>query len=222
MKHFAVSEGRESKAKKIEAVLGDFLGVENIQGKKILDLGCGSGHIAGYFSHANAVVAADVVDQLTTPEKSSFPFKLIGSASLPFEEETFDIVIYNHVFYCTPDQPAQLREIQRVLGRNGICYFASVNRYFPIDGVTRLPLIHYLPGSLFRYIYKRIGKNDDDLFPVGYRKMIRLIEHAGFTYREYTRKIIHDPAKYHIKHGVPSYLPLPGWISPTVIFILIK
>jgi len=222
MRYFAVSEGRESKAKMIEAVLCDFLGVQNIEGKKILDLGCGSGRIAGNFSHANEVIAADVVDQLTTPEKSSFQFTLIDSAFLPFEDNSFDIVIYNHVFYCAIDKPGQLKEIHRVLSGNGICYFASVNRYFPIEGFTNIPLIHYLPDSLFRSIYKIIRKTDDDLFPAGYHKIIRLIEHAGFRYREYTSDIIQDAAKYHSEHSVPFYFPLPRWLSPTVVLILIK
>jgi ubiquinone/menaquinone biosynthesis C-methylase UbiE len=206
----------------IEAVLCDYLDVPNIEGKRILDLGCGSGRIAGYFSTANDVLAADVVDQLTTPEKRSFRFTLIDSATLPFEEASFDIVLYNHVFYCTADKLGQLKEIRRVLGRDGICYFASVNRYFPIEGFTNLPLIHYLPGGLFRWIYKRIRKTGDDLYPAGYRKIIGLIEQAGFAFREYTAEIIHNPDKYHSEHGLPFRFPLPKWISPTVILVLAK
>lgn len=222
MRYFAISEKRELKAKMIEAVLCDYLGAPVIEGKKILDLGCGSGRIAGYFSPGNEVVAADVVDQLTTPEKSSFRFQLIESATLPFEEGSFDIVLYNHVFYCTADKPGHLKEIRRVLGGNGICYFASVNRYFPMEGFTNLPLIHYLPGSLFRYCYKKIRKTDDDLFPVGYRNIIRLIEEAGFQYREYTGEILLDPEKYHSERRMPLRLPLPKWMMPTVILILGK
>ena len=206
----------------IEAVLCDFLGVEILEGRKILDLGCGSGHIAESFSAGNEVVAADVVDQRTTPGKESFQFTLLDSAILPFADGFFDVVIYNHVFYCTFDKLGQLKEIRRILRKDGICYFASVNRYFPFEGVTRLPLIHYLPGSMFRYIYKRIRTDDDDLFPVGYHKIIRLIEQAGFKYREYTSEIIYNAEKYHREYGLPSYLPLPKWISPTVILILMK
>jgi len=222
MRYFAVSDNRESKAKMIEAVLCDFLGVETVENKIILDLGCGSGHIAEKFSHANEVVAADVVDQITAPRKGSFQFKKIDSALLPFEDNSFDIVILNHVFYCTPDPLGQLKEIHRILNRNGVCYFASVNRYFPIEGFTNIPLIHYLPGRLFRYFYKIIRKTDDDLFPAGYHKIIRLMERAGFKYREYTSEIIHNATKYHSEHSIPFYFPLPRWFSPTVVFILIK
>ena len=60
MEYFAVSDNREIKAKKIEAVLCDFLGEKTIKDKIILDLGCGSGHIAEYFAQNNEVIAADV------------------------------------------------------------------------------------------------------------------------------------------------------------------
>lgn len=206
----------------IEAVLRDFLAVERIEGKKILDLGCGSGLIAGHFSVGNEVIAADVLDQRATPQNGSFQFRLIDSTLLPFEDGSFDIVIYNHVFYCTADKLAQLKEIHRVLAGNGICYFASVNRYFPIEGFTNLPLIHYLPGGWFRYLYKKIRKIDDDLFPVGYHEIVRLIEQAGFRYREYTAEIIDHPEKYHREHGTPRILPLPKWIFPTVVLVLMK
>ena len=155
MKYFAVSDNRQQKADKIEAVLRDYLG-EDIKGRRILDLGCGSGHIAEYFSHTNEVIAADVVEQMTIGRKDSLQFIKLDSASLPFEDSCFDIVIFNHVIFCLPDQYGQLKEIYRILKKEGLCYLASANRYFPIEGFTKLPLIHYLPNRLFRSLYKII------------------------------------------------------------------
>lgn len=221
MKFFATSDNRELKAKKIEAVVGDFLHEKKIAHKRILDLGCGSGHIAEYFSHANEVIAADVVNQITIA-KDPFTFKKIDTVLLPFEDDYFDIVILNHVIYCTADQSGQLREIRRVLKKSGICYFASANRNFPIEGFTKIPLLHYLPGGIFRRLYKRIRKTDDDLFLLGYHKMIRLIESAGFSYKEYTAEIIKNPIKYHSEYAVPWNLPVPKCLSPTIVFILTK
>jgi ubiquinone/menaquinone biosynthesis C-methylase UbiE len=221
MKYFAVSHDREIKAKKIEAVLCDFLGEKKVAKKKILDLGCGSGHIAEYFSHANDVTAADVADQ-TTIKKDAITFKKIDTAVLPFADDYFDIVIYNHIICCVADQYGQLKEINRVLKKNGICYFATVNRYFPLEGVTKLPLLHYLPNRIFRSIYKRLRKTDEDLFLLGYHKTIKLVRSAGFSYREYTAEIIKDPEKYHSEYRAPFNLPVPACLSPTVIFILRK
>jgi len=221
MKYFAVSHDREIKAKKIEAVLCDFLGEEKIAKKRILDLGCGSGHIAEYFSPANDVTAADVVDQATI-KKDTISFKKIDTEVLPFGDDYFDIVIYNHIICCVADQCGPLKEIHRVLKKNGICYFASANRNFPIEGFTKIPLLHYLPGSIFRRLYKRIRKTDDDLFLLGYHKAIKLIKSAGFSYREYTAEIIRNPVKYHSEYKAPFTIPVPACLSPTIVFILRK
>ena len=222
MEYFAVSYNRGIKAKKIEAVLCDFLGENSIKGKSILDLGCGSGHIAEYFAQHNEVIAADVMDQVTTPRKDGFTFKNITAGTLPFEDHSFDIVIFNHVMYCLPDQYRQLKDIHRILKRTGICYLATANRYFPVEGFTRLPFIHYLPNRLFRTLSKSIKKSEADLFPLGYHKIIHLIKKAGFSFHEYTGKIIRNPEKYHSEYRVPFHLPVPNCISPTVVFILRK
>ena len=222
MRYFAESGGRELKAKKIEAVLCDFLSEKKIEAKRMLDLGCGSGHIAEYFSRANEVIAADVVDQITVGHREAFTFKVLDKGLLPFENNYFDIVILNHVFYCLADQAGQLKEIYRVLKTNGVCYFASANRYFPFEGFSRLPLIHYLPGFLFRFLYRKIRKTGDDLFPVGYHMMIDLAKKAGFETREYTAEIIKNPASYHSEYAAPFGLPVPVCLSPTIVLVLKK
>jgi len=222
MRYFAESGGRELKAKKIEIVLCDFLSEKKIEAKRILDLGCGSGHIADYFSLANEVIAADVVDQITVEHRDAFTFRVLDNGLLPFEDDYFDIVIFNHVLHCMADQAGQLNEIYRVLKKHGVCYFASANRYFPIEGFTRLPLIHYLPGFLFRILYKKIRKTDDNLFPVGYHKMMDLARKTGFSMQEYTTEIINNPAKYRSEYASPFNLPVPGCISPTIVLILKK
>jgi ubiquinone/menaquinone biosynthesis C-methylase UbiE len=48
-----------------------------------------------------------------------FQFKEIDAQSIPFEEETFDAVIANHMLYHVPDRPKALAEIKRVLKSNG-------------------------------------------------------------------------------------------------------
>jgi len=48
-----------------------------------------------------------------------FQFKEIDAQSIPFEDETFDAVIANHMLYHVPDRPKALEEIKRVLKPDG-------------------------------------------------------------------------------------------------------
>jgi SAM-dependent methyltransferase len=223
MRYFAASDNRAVKAAKIEAILADALGAGAVEGRRILDLGCGSGHIAAHFGVRNDVTAADVVDQVTVPDRSGFRFRLIDGPFLPLDDGSLDIVIYNHVVSCAPDQLGQLREIRRVLKPDGVCYFASANRYFPVEGFTRLWLLHYLPTGAFRALYQRIRKTRDDLSPVGYHGMIRLIERAGFVLTDYSVPILKHPARFRGEHrAVPAWMPVPACILPTIVLVLRK
>ena len=49
----------------------------------------------------------------------AFQFKEIDAQSIPFEDETFDVVIANHMLYHVPDRSKALSEIKRVLKPGG-------------------------------------------------------------------------------------------------------
>lgn len=49
----------------------------------------------------------------------AFQFKEIDAQSIPFEDETFDAVIANHMLYHVPDRPKAIAEMKRVLQPNG-------------------------------------------------------------------------------------------------------
>lgn len=222
MKYFALSVNRETKARKIEAVLSDFLSAKSIRGKRMLDLGCGSGHIAEYFSQGNDVIAADIVDQTTVIGKRTFDFMKLDRGLLPFEDASFDIVIFNHVIFCSADQVGLMKEIKRVMKNDGVCYFATTNRNFPREGFTKMFLVHYLPNRMFRAVYLMWKKTALELYPLGYHKILRLLRDAAFEYREYTAEILKYPAKYYSEYALSRYVPVPKCISPTLVFILRK
>jgi ubiquinone/menaquinone biosynthesis C-methylase UbiE len=49
----------------------------------------------------------------------AFQFKEIDAQSIPFEDETFDAVIANHMLYHVPDRPKAIAEIERILKPGG-------------------------------------------------------------------------------------------------------
>ena len=49
----------------------------------------------------------------------NFKFEQVDAQSIPYADETFDIVIANHMLYHVPDRPKALAEIKRVLKKGG-------------------------------------------------------------------------------------------------------
>ncbi len=223
---FVSETGRDIKARKIEAILCDFLETRAIEGMHVLDLGCGIGTIADHFSSKNVVTGADVDDRRAV-QKSSLKFVLLDSEVLPFDNGSFDIVISNHVIEHLPYQAVHLREIRRVLRDRGVAYVAIPNRNFPVEPHYGVPLIHYLPFKLFNRTLKILGKYREDLFLLSYSSMKALFLSNGFEVFEYTARILADPAKFHLERTWPSHIPnfALGWakiFSPTNIFVLRK
>ncbi|MFN8384150.1 MAG: methyltransferase domain-containing protein [Anaerolineales bacterium] len=58
----------------------------------------------------------------------NFKFEQIDAQSIPYADETFDIVIANHMLYHVPDRPKALAEIKRVLKKDGHLIATTVGK----------------------------------------------------------------------------------------------
>ena len=218
---FASTEGRELKARKIEAVVADFRGKGTIAEWNILDIGCGSGHIAAYFAPRNRVAACDVVDQVTTPQRACFALVIADTAQLPFADGSFDLILSNHVIAYLRDPQRHVREIARLLKPDGVAYVATPNRYFPFEPHTKMPLVHWLPDTLYRWIMRWLTGCSDAYHVPGSWELLTWFGAAALQSQDYTMRIINDPERFHMP--APRRVRLPEackWLSPTCIFML--
>jgi SAM-dependent methyltransferase len=176
---------RRLKAAKIERLLG----IEDARASlRILEIGCGSGGIAHYLGTRPAgheVDGVDVVDCRVVQE--GFRFQLVTGTTLPFDDETFDVVLSNHVIEhvgSERQQRAHLAELRRVLRPSGRGYLAVPNRWRVIEPHYRLPLLSVWPRP-WRSPYMRLaGKGRDyDCEPLGLRTLARLLRASGLRHR---------------------------------------
>jgi ubiquinone/menaquinone biosynthesis C-methylase UbiE len=203
---------------KIEAVLA--LHVEELSGRSILDIGAGSGHISAHFASKNTVTAADVENQLCIGQ-AELEFVRLQSATLPFGDASFDIVILNQVLTYIPDQLNELQEIRRILKPSGVCYISLPNKTFPIEPHAKVPFVHYLPHALYKKLMGWLTGANEEIHMHSYYGMIELFNESGFDARDYTVEVLHNPERYFID----AHLRFPAWswisiISPTNIFVL--
>lgn len=102
---------------------------------RIMELGCGNGllwkeninRIPAGWNITLSDLSAGMLDAAwrnLVITGRAFQFKEIDAQSIPFDNETFDAVIANHMLYHVPDRLKAIAEIQRVLKPGG-CLIAT-------------------------------------------------------------------------------------------------
>lgn len=77
---------------------------------------------------------------------------------LPFPDKSFDLVVSLAVIEHVGNREKQQAFIQELCRVGRTCCITTPNRWYPIEFHTVLPLIHWLPPHLFRWIIRRLGK----------------------------------------------------------------
>jgi len=104
--------------------------------QRILELGCGSATIwpahAAQLPGGIQLVLSDFSEgmldtaKVNTSELDGVQYQVIDAQFIPYDDNTFDIVIANHMLYHVPDIDKALAEIKRVLKPSGIFYATTI------------------------------------------------------------------------------------------------
>ncbi len=155
---------------------------------RMLEIGTGSGGIAHFFgTHPTLRCDVDAVDVVDNRQVfDGYRFQTVSDTTLPFSDRSFDIILSNHVIEHVGDHVAQLshlREVHRVLRKNGVGYLAVPNRWMLIEPHYRLPFLSWWPHS-WRTPYLRIMRKGThyDCEPLRMRQLESLLTQVGFAY----------------------------------------
>ena len=109
--------------------------VQGREGARVLDLGCGGGHVSYRVApHVGEVVAVDLTSDMlaevfrTASERglSNIATRQAAAERLPFEDGAFDLVLCRFTAHHWHDVEAGLREARRVLKAGGLAVFVDV------------------------------------------------------------------------------------------------
>ncbi len=161
-------------------VLGD------LEGKDVLELGCGGGHWSAWAGRQGGrVVALDLsARQLEhaarTVEGSGSQVRLVqgDGACLPLRDETFDVVFSDHGAFTFTDPHRSIPEAARVLRRGGLLAFDITTPLLELcwDSDARRA------GPVLRCDYFGMGRlewEDEVTYQLAYGDWIRLFRSCG-------------------------------------------
>ena len=129
----------------------------DLDGKRILDIGCGVGAFVRRLREFSPQVYGTDIDAERVKEGGDqLPhLGLAVGEYLPFADETFDVILLHEVLEHVTDDLATLREARRVLAPGGKVVIFCPNRLYPFEthGIFlgkryifgNMPLVGYLP-----------------------------------------------------------------------------
>ena len=120
--------------RRIEVIFDEFLSNINLENKTLLDGGCGTGWFTKKAIEKGAMVTSlDIAPKLVdiTKKKNPTTTGVVGSLlEIPFEDNSFDVVISSEVIEHTPDPFKATQELIRVLKPGGYLCVTAPNRSF--------------------------------------------------------------------------------------------
>lgn len=176
----------------------------NLEGARVLDLGCGGGYYTKALRSAGAIVASvdSDLDEMGALNGSRRGALAADARRLPFETASFDGVFCSNMLEHSADTEAIFDEIERVLRPHGWAWVSWTNWYSPWGGHEITPF-HYLGPrrglAVHRFFRGEPRKNvpGEGLFPV----------HVGDTLASVKRR-----PRLRLLDVQPRYYPSQRWI----------
>ncbi len=175
-----------------------------LENSRALDLGCGVGEYVRAFERKGAKSIGLDIDLVRLREACKrsgiahreHPQFLAGAGeTLPFKNESLDVVVLNEVIEHVDNDQATLSEVSRTLRDNGHCVIFAPNKLYPFEthGIYlgkryifgNIPLINWLPRSLRNRLvpHARVYKQSD------WSRLIKGIDleiiHHGYVFAGY-------------------------------------
>lgn len=158
---------------KLLKIIGD------LNGKKVLDVGAGTGRIPDLLKEKNKfpktadITAIDISEEMLKILKKKHPsIKVIHSNAecLPFEDESFDIIIAAFFIVHLKDPQKFFDEVYRVLKPNGVLIVTNVNQrkapklYTKDNEEIVIQSFYHIPQHIIQKLETAVFKIEEEIF----------------------------------------------------------
>jgi SAM-dependent methyltransferase len=131
-----------------------------LEGRRILDVGCGIGtYVSRFREFSSEVYGVDIDEEKVILASQQLPnISRAPAESLPFPDGMFDVIVLHEVIEHVTDDRATIREAVRCLRPGGVVVIFAPNRLYPFEThgfflgrrfIFRLcPLVNYTPDLI--------------------------------------------------------------------------
>ena len=185
----------------------------NLEGKSILDIGCGCGGAAFHLIKKHRAKSVQGIDPETLVIKTAqqlakknnladkATFKCVEPGPLQYKEETFDVIFSKEVFLHIPDKEALLKDVHRILKPGGLII---VSDWMRIDDN---------PPS--KQMQDYIAAEGLDMLMCSLKKYKELLELTNFTNIE-----IRDRNEWYLQKAKKELTEIEGPLYQKVVDVL--
>lgn len=232
--HVASAEYRSSRRARAEAI-ARLIGPRITASERIADVGTGTGIIKKTLETTfNKFILGFELDIPFVVEREGVV--AADGCRLPVRDETFDLVLLNHIYEHVPEPAALFRETWRVLRPGGAAYVSAGSRLAVMEPHYRLPFLSWLPREAADLYLRASGRGTtyEGVRFLTYAPLVRLMRAPGFEVRDITttalRELLGPDRAAHWRRAWAVLRSLPGglrdgllkWGSPQWFFLLEK
>ena len=157
-----------------------------VENKDVLEVGCGGGQGLGYLAKkARKVVGGDIdKETLSYPKeyyKDRIEIRQFGAEELPFENNSFDVILLFETIYYLENPQKFLNECKRVLRGNGLVLICQANPERP--GFNKSPFTYkYYSAQEFKDFFQGFDTEVFGAFETGKGGIVSIIRNIAVKF----------------------------------------
>ncbi len=167
--------------------------VGNVSGRKVLDVGFGSGGVAIAFNQAGAIAYGvdvdpelkDIAERNIIAHGAQADLHIYDGKKLPYPDSYFDFITSSSVLEHVSFPDLLLNDCLRVLKPSGRMLLSLPNKWYPKETHTLAYFVSYMPHGLanaYLKLLKRSPLEDDNLHFYSYFDVIDILDKTKYKY----------------------------------------